>query len=129
MTYTTTTQLEVERAKLLKKLSFPKDMRRGSITECYRRCGKPTCACASPGHPGHGPYYAFTRKVNGKTKTKQLRSGPELVKLQKEVDNYKRFKKTCEQLFDVNEKICDAKCIESEMDKKKRLSKVPSKAR
>ena len=60
-------KLEAERSTLLQKLATTGDMRRGSITECYRCCGKATCACAVVDHPGHGPYYAFTTKVNGKT--------------------------------------------------------------
>lgn len=118
----TTAILEADRSALLKKLASTEDMRRGSITECYRRCGKPTCACTEPDHPGHGPYYAFTKKVNGKTKTKQLRPGPLLTKLQHETDNYKEFKATCEQLINVNEIICDARPVESSGRKKKRHS-------
>jgi len=107
-----TSNLEAERSALLDKLATTGDMRRGSITECYRRCGKPTCACAAPDHPGHGPYFAFTRKENGKTKTLQLRPGPLLTKIQIEVETYRGFRATCEQLFEVNESICDARPVE-----------------
>jgi hypothetical protein len=73
-------QLESERAELLRQLAESGDMRRGSINEVYRRGGKDNCACADPGHPGHGPFYAYTTKVSGKTKTLQLRPGPLLSK-------------------------------------------------
>ena len=66
-------QLESEQVALLRQLAECGDMRRGSINEVYRRCGKDNCACADSGHPGHGPFYAYTTKVNGKTKTLQLR--------------------------------------------------------
>ena len=33
-------ELEVRRRQVLAQLSVPRDMRRGSITETYRRCGK-----------------------------------------------------------------------------------------
>jgi hypothetical protein len=66
-------KLETERSALLQKLAATGDMRRGSITECFRRCGKPFCACVAPDRPGHGPHYSFATKVDGKTKTLQLR--------------------------------------------------------
>lgn len=40
-----------------------------------RRCGKPTCKCARPDHPGHGPYLYRTKTVAGKTKREYL-GGP-----------------------------------------------------
>jgi hypothetical protein len=122
-----TPNLEAERSALLDKLATTGDMRRGSITECYRRCGKPTCACAAPGHPGHGPYYAFTRKEKGKTKTLQLRPGPLLTKIQIEVETYRGFRATCERLFEVNEAICDARPVEPAEGEKKRRSGRSSK--
>ena len=41
------------------------DFRPGSVNETWRRCGKPNCACAQPGHPGHGPRYLWTRSAGG----------------------------------------------------------------
>jgi len=120
-----TSKLEAERSAMLHDLATTGDMRRGSLTECYRNCGKPTCACAAPDHPGHGPYYAFTRKVNGKTKTQQLRPGPLLTKIDREVETYRAFRAACEQLFDINEVLCDARLVEAAGEKKKRRS-VPS---
>ena len=125
-------KLEAERSALLDKLATTGDMRRGSITECFRRCGKPTCACALPDHPGHGPYYAYTKKVKGKTKTLQLRPGPLLEKIQREVDAYRVFRTTCERLFDVNESICEARPINPTAEKKRhsnRSSKPKSSPR
>ena len=41
----------------------------GTLLERYTRCNKPGCRCmADPPQP-HGPYYQWTRKINGKTKT------------------------------------------------------------
>ena len=119
-------KLEAERSALLNELAATDDMRRGSITECFRRCGKPTCTCALPDHPGHGPYYAYTRKVKGKTKTLQLRPGPLLEKMQREVEAYKGFRATCERLLDVNESICDSRPVEPAVEKRGRSNR-PSK--
>lgn len=122
-------QMHAERAALLQTLAATGDMRRGTITEVYRRCGKPNCACAAPEHPGHGPYYAFTRKVDGKTKTLQLRSGPMLSKLEREVGHYRGFRETCERLIDVNEAICTAQPVEDSGAEKKTRSRARSNAR
>lgn len=123
------TKLQSDRATLLQTLAATGDMRRGSITEVYRSCGKPRCACAAPGHPGHGPYYAFTRKVGGKTKTRQLRPGPALAKLEREVATYRRFRETCDQLLKVNEEICDARWVEAAGAEKKTPTRSRSKPR
>ena len=112
-------KLQSDRDALLASLAATGDMRRGSISEVFRSCGKPTCACADPDHPGHGPYYAFTKKVNGKTKTLQLRPGPVLAKVEAEVNAYREFRATCDQLIDINNAICDARPLKSVDDKKK----------
>jgi len=124
-----TSKLEAERSAILRALATTGDMRRGSLTECYRSCGKPTCACAAPDHPGHGPYYAFTRKVNGTTKTQQLRPGPLLTKIDREVETYREFRVACEQLLAINEFICDARPVEPAGEKKKRRSVQSSRPR
>lgn len=121
-----TSKLEAERSALLQKLATTPDMRRGSITECFRCCGKATCACAAAEHPGHGPYYAFTTKVDGKTKTLQLRPGPVLSKIEQEVETHRTFRSTCDRLLDVNEAICDARPIEASTLEKKRRSPLRS---
>jgi hypothetical protein len=113
-------KLQADRDALLQTLAATGDMRRGSITEVFRSCGKPTCACASAEHPGHGPYYAFTTKVDGKTKTLQLRPGPVLSKIEREVETYRGFRATCGRLLDVSEAICDARPVEASGPEKKR---------
>ena len=102
-------QLEARRRQLLAQLSVPRDMRRGSISETYRRCGKSGCWCNQAGEAGHGPFYAFTTKVEGKTQTLQLRPGPELNKLQEQVAAYREFRELCAEALVVSEKICQAR--------------------
>jgi hypothetical protein len=98
--------LEKRRVKLLDELARTGDMRQGSLTENYRRCGKRECACSEEEHAGHGPYYAFTRKVAGRTQTVNLREGPRLRKLRREVEAYQSFRRLCMQLLEVNEALC-----------------------
>lgn len=122
--------LEAKRQKLLEKMLHIGDMRQGTLTEVYRSCGKPNCHCASPGDPGHGPYYALTRKVGGKTETVQLRAGPTLTKIEREVEAYRRFRSLCTELVAVNEQICEAKTTGEDslgMEVKKTSSKSSKK--
>ena len=50
------------RADVLRQLIG--DLRQGSLTAQFRKCGKSGCHCAK----GPGPYLQLTRKVNGKTR-------------------------------------------------------------
>jgi hypothetical protein len=101
--------LEAQRDGILREIARLGDMRKGSLTEVFRACGKPSCACHRRDHPGHGPYYAFTTKVAGKTRTVQLRAGSRLDKFQREVDAYKEFRALSDKLIGVNEAICAAR--------------------
>lgn len=101
--------LEEQRARLYEQLAATGDFRRGSISENYRRCGKPNCACAQPDHPGHGPRHLWTRTVAGRgTKGRQL-SAAEVDKVRAELANYQRFAEVTEQIVAVNEEICEAR--------------------
>jgi hypothetical protein len=98
--------LEARRAELYAQLSEVGDFRRGSLNAVYRKCRKPNCACAAPGHPGHGPQWNLTRKVSGRTRTEHLKPGPELGKARREIAEYQRFRDLAGQVAEVNEQIC-----------------------
>lgn len=100
------TALEAHRAELYAQLAELGDFRRGSLNAVYRRCGKPNCACAAPGHPGHGPQWNLTWKVDGRTRTEHLKPGPELDKARREVAAYQRFRDLARQVTEVNGRIC-----------------------
>jgi len=101
--------LEHQRTQLYAQLALTGDFRRGSITTNYRRCGKPSCVCARPNHPGHGPRYLWTRSVaGGKTKGRQLLD-QELDKVRRELANYQQFVAVSERILEVNEAICEAR--------------------
>lgn len=44
----------------------------GTLLERHNRCGKPNCRCKQDPPTLHGPYYQWTRKVDGKTVTRLL---------------------------------------------------------
>lgn len=99
--------LERERSKLLSELASLGDMRSGSISVRYQRCGKPLCVCHTSGHPGHGPIYSYSIQTEGKTKIKNYKLGPELAKLQTELDNYQRYKSLSQDLLTVSTALCE----------------------
>jgi hypothetical protein len=104
-------EMERRREELYRELGQVGDFRRGSLNEVRRKCGKPNCACAAPGHPGHGPQYNLTRSEGGRTRARHLRPGPELDKVRREVAEYERFRDLVGQVTAVNEAICDARPV------------------
>ena len=59
-------------AELIKALSQTGWALPGTFTERYNRCGKANCRCKQDPPTLHGPYYQWTRKVDGKTVTRLL---------------------------------------------------------
>jgi hypothetical protein len=102
-------ELERRRAELYRELGQVGDFRRGSLNEVRRKCGKPGCACAAADHPGHGPQWNLTRKVEGRTRAVHLKPGPELEKARREVAEYERFRDLVGQVTEVNEEICQSR--------------------
>ncbi len=98
--------LEVQRAQLLQEFLGLGDLRPGSLTASLRRCGKPTCHCASMDDPGHVPQFRLTRKVNGKTVNESFSSSAALRKAQQEVVEFRRLQELNEKLIALNQKIC-----------------------
>ena len=112
-------ELEERRKKLYRELGELGDFRRGTISVNFRKCGKAYCACAKPGHPGHGPQYLWNATIAGKSRAENLRLGPELEKVEREVANYQRLVRWWDQWVEVNEKICKlrvARRIEDEKE-------------
>jgi hypothetical protein len=103
--------LERRRGELLALISGVGDFRRGALNAVWRRCGKPNCACAQPGHRGHGPQWNLTRRVSGKTVNVHLRPGPELEKVRREVAEHQRFADLVEEVSQVSEAICASRPV------------------
>lgn len=101
------TALEKEKDEILKKIRELGDLRSGSLSVRYQKCGKMPCACHEPGHPGHGPIYSFSELIQGKTKIRNFKVGPELDKLSREVETYQTFKKLSQELITISNRICD----------------------
>jgi hypothetical protein len=84
------------------------DMRPGSLVGRFRKCGKPTCHCADPHSPGHGPSWSLTHPVNGKTVTRIIPDGPMVERAQQQIAEHRRFKKLVADFVGVQERLCDA---------------------
>lgn len=108
--------LEGRRQRLWQDLAALGDFRRGTLSVNYRRCGKPTCACAQAGHPGHGPQYLWNATIGGKSHARNLRLGPEVEKVGAEVETYRTFVRLCAELVEVNERICDLRPVRAVKD-------------
>jgi hypothetical protein len=111
MTEPSLPELEAERDRLYAQLAGVGDFRRGSVSENYRKCGKPNCACAAPDHRGHGPRLLWTRSA-GRRKTigRQL-AAAEVEKVRRELARHGEFTAISEQIAEVNEKICEARPV------------------
>jgi hypothetical protein len=99
-------ELERTKARLLKKISRLHDFRAGSITPLIRRCGKPTCRCAQPGDPGHGPNLRLTYKLGGKTHTESLPDRASVRKAKAEIAEFRKFQRLVKALVEVSARIC-----------------------
>src|SRR5438046_10744270 len=98
--------LELRRKDLFRQIENLGDFRRGTISVNYRKCGKSNCACARKGHPGHGPQYLWNVSIGGKTQARHLPLGPELEKMEKEVERYQAFVRLSHALGETNEQNC-----------------------
>src|SRR6266702_6835156 len=99
--------LQSERSRLQIALTQVDDLRPGSLVARFRKCGKPTCHCAKPNSPGHGPSYSLTREVENKTVTKII--PPSAVEqTQQQIAEYRRFRDLTRDFVEVSEKVCDA---------------------
>ncbi|MEO8659837.1 MAG: DUF6788 family protein [Bryobacteraceae bacterium] len=104
--------LEQRRSDILTRILQLGDFRSGSITAIKGRCGKPNCHCHQPGQLGHGPNFRLTRKVDGKTVSESFSSAADLLKAQREVEAFHRFRQLSHELLEVNERICRARPVD-----------------
>jgi uncharacterized protein YdcH (DUF465 family) len=104
-------EMERRRENLYKELQETGDFRRGIISVTYRKCGKKNCACAREGHPGHGPQHLWNTTIKGRSYAKSLKLGPEMEKYLEEIANHQRFMKLCDEIIEINERICDMRPV------------------
>ena len=118
--------LQEKREQLKAGLAQVHDLRRGSLTARFRKCGKPNCHCAEKDSPGHGPCYSLTHARGGKTITQVIPSGPAVDRTREQIAEYRRFRKLVQELIAVSEQLCNAQlhqgeATQAEVSKKKPL--------
>ena len=105
-------QLEQEKRDLLRAISELGDLRPGSITGIVRRCGKPTCHCAQPDDPGHGPNLRLSYKVQGKTISEALPTPVAVRKAEQEIAEFRKFHQLSHAFVQVSEQVCRLRPLE-----------------
>ena len=81
-------------------------VRPGSLVRRFMPCGNPACRCMGQPPRLHGPYYQWTAKVAGKTKT--VRLSEEQARLcQAWIQNHKRLKRLVRQMARLSLKETD----------------------
>jgi hypothetical protein len=125
--------LEARRAELLHSIADLHDMRPGSIVGAVWRCGKPTCHCAQPDDPGHGPNLRLTYKWRGKTVTEALPTPAAVRKAEQEIAEFRNYQQLNRELVEVSERVCRLRPVEDtltpEEKKRPRRSNRKSRAR
>ena len=123
--------LETRRGELLRSIAELKDMRPGSIVGAVFRCGKPSCHCAQPDDPGHGPNLRLTHKVRGKTVTEALSTPAAVRKAEQEIAEFRHYRQLSQELVEVSERVCRLRPVEETLtpQEKKRPRRSARKSR
>lgn len=76
----------------------------GTVLHQHTTCGKPSCQCFKDKAYRHGPYYVWTRKIQGKTVTRML---PETEgRLYTEwIQNRRRLDKTIKRMLSLSKRL------------------------
>lgn len=120
------TDLELQRSQLGIQLARLGDLRPGSITAIVRRCGKPTCHCAQPDDPGHGPTLRLTYKVQGKTISEALPTPTAVRKAEHEIAEFRKYQELSRAFVEINAQICQARPIEDTVTPQEKKRRKPS---
>jgi len=83
-------------------------LKKGSLFKCYQTCGNPGCRCHKDKKYRHGPYWWWSTKEDGKTKSILVPEGM-LSEVRSYIDNYRLLKSRIKILEEISEKIIKAK--------------------
>ena len=106
--------LQAQKAALLQKISRLGHFRAGSITTTTGRCGNPHCHCHQPDHPGHGPNFRLTYKAEGKTVTESFPSPAARRKVEREIEEYRKWQQLSREFVDVSAALCRLRPMEEQ---------------
>jgi protein-tyrosine-phosphatase len=129
MSLTSLEQLEVKGADLKAAFASIGDMRPGSLSETYGKCGSqpvtvPTLCQAKIARTRSGS--AFDRTVDSKTVARGIPSGPAVEQSKQQVADYKRFRELSRELIEISDRICDLRLKDLEGAREVETKKTPS---
>lgn len=112
--------LELRRNDITQQIAGLGDFRPGSVTAIRKKCGKANCCCLDESHPGHGPHWRLTYKIEGRTYTESL-TGPAIHKAESEIAEFRKFQQLSREFVDVNTAICQLRSVDAvDLKEKKR---------
>ena len=111
----TMSELVVQRERIKTQIAGLGDLRPGSLTDRFRKCGKPNCHCAKPGELGHGPSWSLTHGEKRKTVTYVI-PADQVPQTLEQIAECRRLRDLTQDLIDVSEKICDARISDHKAD-------------
>jgi len=94
-------RLQARHRALAARLSEIGFLTRGSVVKATTTCGKPSCRCHTDAAARHGPYWQWTRAVEGKTITRRLTEA-EALRYREWVGNRRQAVRILEQM----EELC-----------------------
>jgi len=105
--------------KLCETLAQIGPIKRGSIYKTFSGCGSPGCRCHRDPQARHGPYWLWTGKIDGKSRCRQLH-GHTLKLYRQYTSNYKKSKRTLEQIEKISDRILNCQQQLAELDENER---------
>ena len=78
----------------------------GTVLRSHNVCGTPGCSCHADPSKRHGPYWQYTRKINGKTVTRRLTSA-QAVQYTEWISNGRTLRDLLAQMQQVSEQARD----------------------
>lgn len=81
-------------------------LRRGTVSERFMKCGKASCACRRNDSARHGPYFSWTRVIDGVTRSRLL-SPAQADVVRRQVAAGGEFRKIVEQFWEMAERLAD----------------------
>ena len=91
----------------LEALTETRPMRRGSLSERYMTCSKPTCVCSTDPQGRHGPYFSLTRGVQGSTRSRMVTAEQAKV-VRAQIEAGQQFRKQVEAYWQACEQWADS---------------------
>jgi len=118
-------RLRQRKHALVKKYGIPEDLLPGSLVLKHRRCGKPTCHCATG--KGH-PMWALNFMANGKANTERI-PFEWIDEIQPLHQMGREYKNAVAEVFAINAQLLILMRKEHQAQKKKKKKKKTKKPR